>query len=166
MIELIQSPAVKTFEDFNKFYYDTNKLFLGGGISNCPDWQHYISLKFKRYDGDLMVFNPRRVGDLAPVGSEARTQILWEHLYLMQSSAILFWFPCETVCPITLFELGVWATRYKDTPENLIIGAHPDYSRKFDLEVQLELINPRIKIHYNLDSLFQGVVSRFDLKEK
>jgi len=40
------------------------------------------------------------------------------------------------------------------------VGIHPNYSRKFDLEIQLPLINPAIKIVYSLEELYNQVSER------
>jgi hypothetical protein len=108
---------------------------------------------------------------LAPNGNEAKAQILWEHHYLDRVNDILFWFPEETVCPISLFELGKHVeqfTRYYTTTtsnpaDHLFIGIHPNYSRRFDLEIQLPLMIPDIKLHYSLESLADSVSNRYNI---
>jgi hypothetical protein len=158
-MKIIQSPERLT----NACYSAT--LFLAGGISNCPDWQKEMSEIFKQFDGDLIVFNPRRVGDLAPDGETAKEQILWEHRYLSFCDNILFWFPKETVCPITLFELGKYAQKFRMYDgKHIFVGTHPEYTRRFDLEIQLPLIFPDIKLHNNLYDLFNDVVDHFKLE--
>lgn len=162
-MRIIQSP--KNLTSFTKDDF----LFLAGGISNCPDWQSDICERFKEYKGNLTIFNPRRIGDLAKDNDEARKQILWEHHYLNESFNILFWFPEETVCPITLFELGKYAQHFKNMytyPEDfLFLGIHPNYSRKFDLEIQIPLMIPKIEIQYSLDDLFEHTVKKLRLKK-
>jgi len=48
-----------------------------------------------------------------------------------------------------LFELG----KVLDKKYNLFVGVHPDYERRFDLEVQVELVRPEIEIVSSLDEL-------------
>lgn len=157
-MRIIQSPEIYT-----NFSY-LNMLFLAGGISNCPDWQGDLCNRYKQYDGSLSIFNPRRVGDLCKNGSDAKEQIEWEHLYLSKCHNILFWFPEETVCPISLFELGKYAQKFSGyINKKLFIGIHPNYSRKFDLEIQLPLIIPKIEIYNSLDDLFNATVEEFKL---
>lgn len=120
-------------------------LFLAGGISNCPDWQSGTAETLS--DLDIVVHNPRRRGVLAD--EEAVGQIEWEHQALADSDAILFWFPKETLCPITLFELGVWSA--KGVP--LIVGTHPDYARRLDVVTQLRLARPEIVVHNSLEAV-------------
>lgn len=81
-------------------------------------------------------------------------QITWEHTHLLKADAILFWFPCETLCPIALYELGSWIFR----PKKLFIGCHPEYKRKTDVEIQTKLERPKQRILYSLDDLAKQVL--------
>lgn len=120
-------------------------LFLAGGISNCPDWQATAETAFADLDG--VIHNPRRPGVLAD--DEAIAQIEWEYQALADSDTILFWFPEETLCPITLFELGVWSA--KGVP--MIVGTHPRYARRLDVVTQLRLARPEVVVHDSLDAV-------------
>ena len=86
------------------FAFQRQSVFIAGGISNCPDWQNEMSamLDTSLYD----VVNPRRAGGFDRTGVTAEEQITWEHRALSLIDACIFWFPCETLCPITLLELG------------------------------------------------------------
>lgn len=112
-------------------------VFVAGGISNCPDWQSEITsfMDTTLYD----VVNPRREIGFDTTGAIAREQIEWEHQALSKVDSCIFWFPCETLCPITLFELSKQLLRAKQQSVRLVVGWHPDYKRAFDLEVQIEL---------------------------
>ena len=77
-------------------------------------------------------------------------QIEWEHEALRASDTILFWFPKETLCPITLFELGVWSSK-RGVP--IIVGTHPEYARRLDVVTQLRLARPDVVVHNNLDDV-------------
>lgn len=113
------------------------RLFLAGGISNCRDWQSEAIAKIGD-DLDVVIFNPRREGFVPNGGEDAREQIVWEHERLQEADLIAFWFCRETVCPITLYELGKLA--YNGGLQDVIVGSDPEYSRLFDLQVQLELV--------------------------
>lgn len=128
-----------------------NSLFLAGGISHCHDWQREMSARLA--DTDLTLYNPRR--DNFPMNDPeaAREQIEWEHRHLRRAEAILFWFPPETLCPITLFELGAWSHSTKP----LFVGVHPEYQRRTDIEIQLHLSRPEVQIVYSLDALADQV---------
>src|SRR6478736_102537 len=82
-------------------------VFLGGGISGCPDWQSSVIYLLTDTPGVLL--NPRRKGEFTE--DIAGEQIEWEYKALRTADTVFFWFPQETLCPITLFELGVFTQR-------------------------------------------------------
>lgn len=128
-----------------------NSLFLAGGITGCPEWQGKM-VQLLSGTG-LTLLNPRRKN--FPIGdpSAAGEQITWEHKALRDATAILFWFPCETLCPIVLYELGTWSMKGK----RLFVGVHPKYKRRLDVEIQTGLVRPEIKIVYTLNELAKQV---------
>ena len=65
------------------------------------------------------------------------------------ASAIAFWFPPETLCPITLFELGAWSM----TNKLLFIGVDPRYQRFLDVKIQTKLARPELVILESLTDL-------------
>lgn len=133
--------------------YPTNAdLFLGGGITNCPDWQADVVKMLE--ETDLTILNPRR--SAAFTGDIADEQIRWEYEALRAVKTVLFWFPKETLCPITLFELGVFSQR-KDT--RLIVGTHPEYARRFDVQVQMELSRPEVVVHDSVEDMIYDYLS-------
>mgnify|MGYP003332922469 FL=1 len=115
-------------------------VFIAGGISNCPDWQSEIIsvMNTEKFD----VVNPRRNTGFDHTGAIAEAQITWEYTALARVDSCIFWFPKETLCPITLFELGKMLTRAKYHDLQLAIGWHPEYQRAFDLSVQINLSDP------------------------
>lgn len=126
-------------------------LFLAGGITNCPDWQtKMVSLLS---DTDWILLNPRRKHFPIHDPFAAPAQITWEYMHLRRATAILFWFPRETLCPIVLYELGAWSVM--DKP--LFIGVHPEYIRRQDVEVQTSLVRPNLNIVYSLEELAEVV---------
>lgn len=134
----------------NNDYYD---LFLAGGITNCPDWQSGVLGKLSHTD--LTVLNPRR--STAFTGDIADEQIRWEYGALRAVETVLFWFPKETLCPISLFELGVFSQR---NHTRLVVGTHPEYARRFDVQVQMELSRPEVVVHDSIDSLVADYLVR------
>jgi hypothetical protein len=122
-------------------------LFLAGGITNCPDWQSIVVSQLQNLS--LTILNPRRRYFPIHNLNTATEQITWEHKYLLKASAILFWFPCETLCPITLYELGAWSM----TSKPLFIGTHPQYERRQDIIIQTSLVRPEIKVVNTLNDL-------------
>lgn len=131
----------------------TPSLFLAGGISGCENWQAQLCALLQ--DTDLTLLNPLRAHFPMDDPDSAREQIEWEHTHLAAASAISFWFPCETLCPITLFELGAWSYWRSNAgqPKPLFVGVHPDYKRRQDVEIQLSLARPEIIVVLSLEEL-------------
>lgn len=109
-------------------------VFLAGGITGCENWQSKVVELMRREQ--LTILNPRRKNFPVDDPKAAPQQIYWEYLMMKQADTILFWFPKETLCPITLYELGTW-TR---TNKPIFIGVDPDYKRKIDVEIQTRLV--------------------------
>lgn len=133
--------------------YEGNErsLFLAGGISNCPIWQPDLVKLLE--ETDLVILNPRRKHFPTDNPNIEEEQINWEYNHLAKASAVSFWFPRETLCPITLYELGKQSSGKKP----LFIGVSPDYQRKKDVEIQTRLIRPEIKIVYSLEDLAEQI---------
>ena len=128
-------------------------LFMAGGITGTQDWQ--VDL-LKMLEGEeLMIFNPRRLNFDASNRDMELEQITWEHIHLVKADAISFWFPPETLCPITLFELGTVIG--KNHSQKVFIGCHPDYKRLRDIEIQTKLRNPNIEVVQSLSELSEQV---------
>lgn len=136
MMNVIECPTTLLTDHSDNF-----SIFLAGGISNCPDWQKEMIQRFKAEDVTLI--NPRRYSFNIEDPTMSAQQIDWEHDHLEQADAILFWFPFETLCPITLFELG----KYSQAGKPLFVGCHPAYARAFDVKHQLSLIRPDVTVH-------------------
>jgi hypothetical protein len=122
-------------------------LFLAGGITGCRDWQAEMVEKLK--DTELTLLTPRRKNFPMDDPTASVAQIKWEHRHLALSTAIMFWFPPETLCPITLFEYGKWLVRNK----RLFVGCDPAYKRISDVCIQTGLERPQQVIHTDLDAL-------------
>lgn len=142
----------KYLEAVNELEVDEDSLsrpsiFLAGGITGCPDWQADMVAMLDPLD--VLLINPRRsewdIDD--PYAAEA--QIKWEHKMLRYADEILFWFPKETLCPITLYELGFWTGQRK----KITIGCDPGYARIQDIDIQTKLINNKIRIVHSLNGL-------------
>ena len=142
-----------------------NRLFLGGGISGCPDWQAIMidlirkGLEAAGFDHKWIMFNPRREHFDINDSSQSLFQIQWEDAKLRTSDIILFWFPEETMCPITLLELGKYGCMNMAWNKTILVGCHPNYARKFDVEIQLALSDDSsIQVVDTLEKLAQQVV--------
>ena len=97
-------------------------LFLAGGISGTFDWQADVVARLA--DLPLVLLNPRR-GDF-PINdpTAAPAQIEWEFRHLRRATAVLFWFPAETLCPIALLLNS--GGRWPRAEQPLFVGTHPD----------------------------------------
>ena len=126
-------------------------LFLAGGITNCSDWQAEIIKLLK--NTDLVLLNPRRKHFSTDNPNIDQEQIKWEFEHLKKATAVSFWFTEETLCPITLYELGKQSAL--DKP--VFVGVHPRYARIKDVEIQTKLIRPEVKIVYSLKELAEQI---------
>lgn len=145
-MHVVRAPQV--YENSNT---DLKCVFMAGGISGCPPWQTDFVEKMQGVDGVL--FDPRRTDFDVSNPSMSEAQIAWEHDHLRQAHAVSFWFPEETLCPITLFELGVWSSSDK----KIFVGTHPGYKRRFDVVMQLRLSRPEVYVVRSLDDLLSQV---------
>ena len=128
------------------------KCFLGGGITNCPEWQREVIANFAAYDAKfpgeldrLVVFNPRR--DNFPIDdpNAAPQQISWEFNLLQKMDVFSMLFSSgESDQPICMYELGRnlqrMATRFPtDFAERVVISCDPSYKRAQDVKIQTQL---------------------------
>jgi len=129
------------------------KLFLAGGISNCPDWQAVLIDDIKAIP-NLTVYNPRRKN--FPIGdpNAAEQQITWEFNHLRDADVVIFWFSKGSLNPIVLYELGMWGN---SNNRPMIVGIDEGYERKQDVEIQTRLSRPNIPIVYSLEEMSEKI---------
>ncbi len=151
---------MKYIECHEEYSGKEKSLFLAGGITNCENWQ--IKLVELLKDQNLVLLNPRRKFFDVNNKSIELEQINWEHKNMNKANFISFWFSPETLCPITLFELGKFAS----TKKRLFVGVHPKYKRKRDVEIQLSLMQPEIKIVYSIEDLAKQIILNISEKKK
>lgn len=136
-------------------------VFLAGGITDCPDWQADVIKAFDKHLRKLpiVLLNPRRADFPMNDPNASQAQIEWEFDMLQRADVILFWFPKETLCPITLYELGFQMGRRfgenATTYPHIAVGTHPEYKRKQDVVIQTYLVDSRLTVH----STFSGLVT-------
>jgi hypothetical protein len=153
---------------------DVTTLFLAGGISNCPNWQADVVKALA--NTEYIILNPRQdrwIGsqalDTKIAYQEELKQVTWEYKRITKAYSVLFWFPKDTVCPITLFELG----SRLEGQQNLFIGCDPDYEKRRNIWCQLEqrpravkksadLHEREITLQLSLDDLIQEVIAFHD----
>lgn len=133
--------------------WGANKLFLAGGITNCPNWQNEMIEKLK--ETNIIIFNPRRESYPINEDSTSLKQIKWEYDYLKSADIISYWFSEGSINPISLYELGMWGN---SRDKKIFIGVHPDYQRKEDVYIQTRLARPDIKIVDSIDKLCKQII--------
>jgi hypothetical protein len=143
---------VKYVEALHEYTGSEPSLFLAGGITGCDDWQTRLVQLLS--GSSLVLFNPRRRDFPIDDPRAAEEQIKWEFRYLRRATARLFWFPPQTLCPITLYELGAWSM----TSDSLFVGVDPRYQRKRDVEIQTRLARPNVTIVFALEDLAAQVL--------
>src|SRR5947208_1960195 len=127
-------------EALTEFKGNGPSLFLAGGITACFNWQERVAAALAELP--LTILNPRRANFPIDDPTAAAAQIEWEHRHLRKATATLFWFPAETLCPITLYELGAWSMNRKP----MFVGTHPDYQRRQDVVIQTRLARPEVLV--------------------
>lgn len=147
-MNLIQCPDEYSLRLADKLDHPTS-VFLAGGITSCPLWQDVAVEMFN--DSNVVILNPRR-----KIWNESITpyhQIKWEWDHINIADIVMFWFPCETLCPITLLELG----KLLMTPKPIVIGVHPNYARSADIQVQTFLERNELPIYFSLEETVDAV---------
>lgn len=130
------------------------KLFLAGGITNCPDWQSEMIKKFDNFPF-LTIYNPRRKEFPIDDPNAAEEQITWEYIHLQNSQIISFWFSKGSLNPIVLYELGMWANSRTD--KKIFIGIDPEYERKQDVIIQTSLAKRNFDYFDNIDDMSTAI---------
>jgi hypothetical protein len=136
------------------------QVFLGGGITGCPDWQRVAAYRLNDMGANAILFNPRRAvwPGVGSDGPETREQIAWEVAKFRRSNVVSFWFPQETLCPITLMELGFQLAGRGV----LVVGCHRDYQRRFDVESQVEEYRPDLTVAVGFDEYLTKLKGEID----
>jgi hypothetical protein len=157
MAIIIKAPnEILSLENINN-----TKLFLAGGITNVEDWQSKVCEELKDIN-DLTIYNPRRDNFDTSNPNVQEEQMIWEFNHLRDANILMFWFSYETLQPITLYELGMWANGrlfHGEKPRTVWIGIHPSYKRKEDVIIQTKLVAPYTKFWNNLDEMILNIES-------
>lgn len=132
-------------------------VFLAGGITGCPEWQPILADLLSLEPDRLVLLNPRRKGWDVNNSHLSEDQVQWEYDHLKLVKLTSFWFPCEALCPITLFELGSKSAKR----DPIVVGCHPDYQRRFDVITQLQLARPSIDVVSSLEELAVQIRQNF-----
>lgn len=138
------------------------KIFLAGSIEmgNAVDWQTKVVKELNDFTKDLIFLNPRRDSwDSSWVQSieneKFYEQVTWELDALDKSDYIFMYFDPNTKSPISLLELGLYASTRK-----LIVACPDGFWRKGNVEVVCERFD--IPLLNNLDDLISHFISKFN----
>lgn len=108
---------IKSPNNINKRNFNKPSIFLAGSIEmgNAENWQEELTKYFER---DFNIFNPRRDNwDSSWIQSidnpQFYEQVNWELNGLDKSDLIIMYFDPNTKSPISLLELGLYATSKK-----------------------------------------------------
>jgi len=136
----------------NEIPYGEIKVFLGGGICNCPDWQKETIKLLEKSHGNskALVFNPRRAKYPANNSKATKEQITWEYRALNNASIFTMWFcNSESDQPICMYELGRHLERFEQSA--IAVGVEPGYNREQDVYIQTRLKFPNMHISTTLE---------------
>jgi len=154
----LENPTTTYVEALHEFDGKGLSLYLCGGISKCPDWQSEMKSHLSKRCPNLVLLNPRRVSSDLKDSSQTENQIVWEYEHLRKADAIMFWFCAESVCPITLYQLGAWSQISKETGTKIFVGCHPEYTRLGDVTIQTELaLDTTIEVATSLKELVSQI---------
>lgn len=141
------------------------KVFLAGSIEmgKAIDWQTAVSDHMKSLSslgGFISIFNPRRdFWDLSWEQSENnpefRNQVNWELNKLEESDIIFLNFVEDTMSPISLLELGHFASSGK-----LIVCAPKEFYRRGNVEIVCSRMG--IPLFENFDTALASLTSRIE----
>lgn len=135
-------------------------LFLAGSIEmgNCEDWQTRVAKQLE--DKDVAIFNPRRDDwdaswEQSIHNAQFRGQVEWELDHLEQADIILMYLDPATKSPISLMELGLYASK------GIIVCCPDGFWRKGNVEVVCA--RNGVPIYSNLDDAVDMVKTLIDV---
>lgn len=115
------------------------KIFLAGSIEmgKANNWQTKVEEHFKDRNG-IVLFNPRRDDwdsswEQSINNAQFYTQVRWELDHLESSDDIIMHFEPNTMSPISLLELGLYADSGK-----LLVSCPDGFWRKGNVEIVCE----------------------------
>jgi hypothetical protein len=135
-MEELKSPNQISPEQFN-----LNSIFSAGSIENgvVIDWQSELKELLKDTKG--LILNPRRdswdpTWKQTKDNPEFKEQVLWELEHLQYCDLIVVYIDPNTKSPITLLELGLFASSNK-----IVVCCPEGFYRKGNVDIVCELHN-------------------------
>jgi len=152
-------------EDYSLDTNNGTKIFLAGGITNCPNWQKDAIDYFKRNFHEnvpITIYNPRRENFPINDPNASEQQIVWEFNHLSEADIILYWFSAGSPNPIVFYELGMHCNSHAQSfSVPCYIGCDPNFERKRDVIIQTALARPELTIYDDLFNMCDSIVRRF-----
>ena len=134
-------------------YIHTNtfSVFLAGSIEmgKAEDWQKKFADQFKKHE--ITLYNPRR-DDWDSSWKQSINnpqfceQVNWELDHLEKANLIVVYFAGKTQSPITLLELGLWASK---APHKVIVYCPDNFWRKGNVDIVCERYGVRQSKNFN-----------------
>ena len=122
-------------ESIDQFRNTPVSVFLAGSIEmgKAEDWQAQVEHELE--DFEITIFNPRRSDwdsswEQKESNDQFNYQVNWELNRLKESTLILMYFAPGTQSPISLLELGAFASDQK-----MIVCCPPDFWRKGNVDI-------------------------------
>jgi hypothetical protein len=145
MVQIIKFPQ---YVSDTKEYKYFRKLFISGYKGS--NWREPL---FKGLENEeIVIFDP--VHWLQGMGTDNIQEWLeWNFNHIRLSTEILFWISGKVDNMLTLLEVG----HFSDKRIPIYMGCDSDYERKNELEIQMKLIRPKLKVVYDLNELVQQV---------
>jgi len=147
------------------------KIFLAGSIEQgkADHWQERIAQSFCNLESNFVVFNPRRDNwdadlEQSTNNSEFVTQVTWEINHIELADLVIFFFDPKTTAPITLFELGVCAQKFRWSPYPPIVYCPEGYFRKGNVDIYCEIYG--MKQVQNENDLITEIHNSYKFHEK
>jgi len=152
---------IRVFEAVTKRSGNGYRLFIAGGVTNCPDWQAELIKKLmnSEIDVDVDIYNPRRKNFPIRDKNASHEQIMWEYDRLKNADMISFWFSRGSLNPISLYELGMWGNSRNS---NIVVGVDEEYERIPDVLIQTKLARPDVTVMLSLDQLAANIVEKIN----
>ena len=160
---------IEVIKPDNKTKFSTEnsiKIFLAGSIEmgKAIDWQDDITNRINEFSfttGNITIYNPRRDSwdsnwEQSEINPEFRYQVNWELNKLEESDIIFLNFVEDTMSPISLLELGHFASSGK------IIACAP---KKFYRRGNVEVVCSRFSVPLfdDYEYAFASLISRIEL---
>lgn len=163
--------VITAIEDYNCLdFCDKVTCFLGGGITDCWEWQDEVIRLLKiestkvNLDG-LVLFNPRRKNFPINDPKQSRKQINWEFDAIGISDIFSMFFAggTESSQPICFYELGKeLGIKYPDF-NNLVVTCENNFFRINDVKVQVELMTSNsIKVGSDVKEHVAMIIEKYN----